>query len=99
MSSINPLNAGKKRDEVTGLLAKWFPDMEDFEATLHKYRKALIYLKEENQDLAEKAAEAKSGRIKTELEIGTLQSNLRQLRRFVDSIPDGYEAADQADAA
>jgi phage terminase Nu1 subunit (DNA packaging protein) len=69
------------------LLAKWFPDMEDFETTLCKCRKALNYLKADNDELAEKAAAAKSGRIETELEIGTLQSNLRRLRRFVDFIP------------
>ena len=88
LSSINPLNTGKKRDEVMALLAKWFPDMEDFETSIRKYRRALTYLKEENQDLAEKAAAASSGKMKTELTIATLQSDIRQLRRFVDSIPD-----------
>ena len=88
LSSINLLNTGKKRDEVMALLAKWFPDMEDFETSIRKYRRALTYLKEENQDLAEKAAAASSGKMKTELTIATLQSDIRQLRRFVDSIPD-----------
>ena len=88
LSSINPLNTGKKRDEVMALLAKWFPDMEDFETSIRKYQRALTYLKEENQDLAEKAVAANSGKMKTELKIATLQSDIRQLRRFVDSIPD-----------
>ena len=70
------------------LLAKWFPDMEDFETSIRKYRRALTYLKAENQDLAEKAAAANSGKMETELKIAMLQSDVRQLRRFVDSFPD-----------
>ena len=88
LSSINPLNAGKKWDEATALLVRWFPDMEDFETMVRKCQKTIDSLTERNRDLAEKAAEARNGKIKTELEIGTLQSNLRQLQRFVDSIPD-----------
>lgn len=88
LSSINPLNTGKKRDEVMALLSKWFPDMENFETLIRKYRRTLTYLKEENQDLAEKAIAANSGKMETELKIATLQSDIRQLRRFVDSIPD-----------
>ncbi|MCL1885187.1 MAG: hypothetical protein FWF98_00235 [Dehalococcoidia bacterium] len=31
LKGINPLNAGKKREEVITLLNRFFPDMEDFE--------------------------------------------------------------------
>ncbi len=39
LTSIKPLNAGKKRDEAMAPLHKWFPKMEDFVGYLKKYRK------------------------------------------------------------
>jgi hypothetical protein len=87
LDSINPLNAGKKREEALQMLHKWFPQMENFETYLKKYRTALTMLKQENTALAEKAAANKENKIKYQLEVGKLQSEVRELRRFKDSIP------------
>ena len=87
LDSINPLNAGKKRDEAAAMLHKWFPQMENFEGQLKKYRKTLNMLEQENAALAEKAAANSENKIKNQLETGKLQSEIRELRRFVDSIP------------
>ena len=87
LDGINPLNAGKKRDEAAQMLHKWFPQMEDFETQLKKYRVALIRLEEEKAALAEKAAANSENKIRNQLEIGKLQNDLRELRRFVDAIP------------
>lgn len=87
LSNINPLNAGKKRDEALSLLHKWFPQMENFEGQLKKYSKTITLLEQENAALAEKAAANSESKIKRQLETGRLQSEIRELRRFMDSIP------------
>jgi len=69
------------------MLHKWFPQMESFEGQLKKYRKTLNMLEQENAALAEKAAANSENKIKNQLETGKLQSEIRELRRFVDSIP------------
>jgi len=87
LSDINPLNAGKKRDAALQMLKKWFPKMEDFEGQLKKYRRNISLLESENAELEEKAAEADKRKISRTLEIGKLQSELREMHRFIDSIP------------
>ena len=87
LAGINPLNAGKKRDNVLKMLKKWFPKMEKFEGQLRKYQKSIDLLEKENADLAEKTKDGSGNRIKTQLEIGKLQSEVTELRRFMDSIP------------
>ena len=34
LDGINPLNAGKKKEEALSLLKKWFPQMENFSGQL-----------------------------------------------------------------
>ena len=87
MAGINPLNANKKRDNVLKMLKKWFPKMEKFEGQLRKYQKSIDLLEKENAQLAEKAKAGNENKIKTQLEIGKLQSEVMELRRFMDSIP------------
>ena len=38
LDGINPLNAGKKKEEALSMLKKWFPQMEDFAGQLKKYK-------------------------------------------------------------
>jgi hypothetical protein len=40
LGSINPLNAGHKKNEVLAMLHKFFPSMENFAANLKKYKRA-----------------------------------------------------------
>lgn len=87
LSDINPINAGKRRDEAVALLHKWFPQMENFEGQLKKYRKTINSLEQENAALAQKAAANSENSINTRLQIGKLQSDLQELQRFVDGIP------------
>jgi len=87
LDGINPLNAGKKRDEVLAMLQKWFPKMENFTGEIKKYQKTINQLATENAELSEKVDEANSGKMARMLEIGTLKSQANELQRFVDSIP------------
>lgn len=88
LAGINPLNASKKRDNVLKMLKKWFPKMEKFEGKLRKYQKSIDLLEKENALLAKKTKTGNENKIKTQLEIGKLQSEVMELRRFMDSIPD-----------
>ena len=36
LDGINPLNAGKKKEEALSLLKKWFPQMENFLRAVEK---------------------------------------------------------------
>ncbi|HBH1095566.1 TPA: plasmid recombination protein, partial [Clostridioides difficile] len=38
LDGINPLNAGKKKEEALSMLKKWFPQMENFSGQLKKYK-------------------------------------------------------------
>lgn len=96
LAGINPLNASKKRDNVLKMLKKWFPRMEKFEGQLRKYQKSIDLLEKENAQLAEKAKAGNENKIKTQLEIGKLQSEVMELRRFMDSIPDDLRKELQA---
>ena len=72
LDGINPINAGKKRDEAAALLVKWFPQMENFEGQLKRYRKTIDSLEQENDALAEKAAANSENSITRRLEVGKL---------------------------
>lgn len=87
LDSINLFNAGKKRDEAVAMLHKWFPQMENFATQLKKYRVSLTQMEEENAALTEKEKANRESKIKHELEVGKLQSDLQKLQQFVDSIP------------
>ena len=87
LNGINMLNASQKRDNVLSMLKKWFPKMENFEGHLKKYGKTIELLQKENVELEEKANEGNSNKLKNQLEMGKLQSELREMHRFVDSIP------------
>ena len=87
LADINILNAGKKRDAALQLLQKWFPEMEDFEAEIKKYEKSIDLLEKKNDKLVKEVKAADDGKFKRNLENGRLQSEIDQLRKFVNFIP------------
>jgi len=88
LDGINPLNAGKKRDEALAMLQKFFPGMENFETQVKKYKREIDQLERENAVLAKKAEAGEKVSIKKQLEENKLRSDYYNLRRFVDSLPD-----------
>jgi len=88
LDGINPLNAGKKKDEVLALLKKFFPSMENFETQVKKYRREIDYLEKENAALAKKAEAGEKVKINKQMETAQLQIEYRDLRQFVDSLPE-----------
>ena len=95
LDGINPLNAGKKRDEVLELLQKFFPGMEDFEKQVRKYHREIKELESDNTSLKKEAAalekQVEAGKkvsISKQLEDNRLLIELDNLRRFVDALPE-----------
>jgi hypothetical protein len=88
LSGINPLNAGKKREEVLALMDKFFPQMENFETVLKKYRAGLSRLEQENAALAREAKAGNENKLHEQLEQNKLEIEVRELHRIVDTIPD-----------
>jgi len=95
LDSANPINAGKKKEEVRNLLDKFFPGMERLEAQLRKYKKEIALLEKENTTLEKKLDAAKPS-IKDRLDAGKLQQEIQFLRRFYADTPDEYKAAYRA---
>ena len=92
LESINPLNAGKKKAEIEAMLLKFFPRMENLETYLHKYKREISLLTQENAQLEERLDAAKP-RIAEKLEAGKLQQEVQFLRQFYASTPDEYKEA------
>ncbi len=88
LDGINPLNAGKRKDEVLALLQKFFPNMERFETQVKKYKKEIDTLEKQNAILAKKAEAGEKVSINRQLEENKLRSDYQNLRRCVDSLPD-----------
>ena len=87
LGSINPLNAGRKKDEVLAMLHKFFPSMENFATNLKKYKREFEQMEKSNVALAKKAQEGEKSSISRDLNHSKLQSDYDNLRRFVDSLP------------
>jgi len=88
LDGINPLNAGRKKDEALALLNKFFPSMENFEAQVKKYRREIDNLEKENAALSKRAEAGEKVSISRELTQNKLRSDYEELRRFVDSLPE-----------
>ena len=88
LDGINPLNAGKKKDEAVALLRKFFPNMEDFEAMVRKYRREIERLEKENTALSIKAEAGEKVSVAKQLSENKLRSEYQSLRRFVDALPE-----------
>ena len=87
LDGINPLNAGKKKEEVLALLKKWFPQMENFSGQLKKYKVTITDLLEENKKLEARARAGESGKLKDRMERAKLESELHNIQRLVERIP------------
>ena len=87
LDGINPLNAGKKKEEALAMLKRWFPQMENSSGQLKKYKVTISDLLEENQKLEARAKASESGKMKDTLERAKLQSDLENMQRLVDRIP------------
>ena len=68
-------------------LKKWFPQMENFSGQLKKYKVTINDLLEENKKLEARAKASEQGKMKDRMERATLESELHNLRNFVDRIP------------
>ena len=87
LDGINPINAGKKKEEALAMLKKWFPQMENFSGQLKKYKVTINDLLEENQKLEARARASESGKMKDRMERAKLESELQNIQRLVDRIP------------
>ena len=87
LDGINPLNAGKKKEEALSMLKKWFPQMENFSGQLKKYKVTIKDLLDENQKLEVRAKASESGKMKDRMERAKLESELDNMQRLVDRIP------------
>jgi len=88
LDGINPLNAGKQKEEALALLQKFFPSMERFESQVKKYKREIDQISKENIVLAKKAAAGEKVGIGKQLEESKLKADYQNLRRFVDSLPE-----------
>ena len=88
LDSINPLNAGKKSDEVISMLNRFFPNMESFETQVRKYKREIDRLEKENASLTKRAEAGEKVSISRELSQNKLRSDYDTLRRFIDSLPE-----------
>lgn len=86
LAEINPLTAGKKRDEAMALLSKFFPKAETHMGQMKKYKATLDYLTQENTSLKKEVDNNKVS-VKKQLEAGALKQENERLQRFIASIP------------
>ena len=87
LDGINPLNAGKKKEEALSMLKKWFPQMGNFSGQLKKYKVTINDLLAENEKLEVRAKASEKGKMKDTMERAKLESELRDIQRLVDRIP------------
>ncbi len=88
LEEMTRLNALKERDEVIQLLAHWFPQMEDFEGQLKKYRGTIEYLQREKRELAGQVDAALGQQQDTALQIAVLKGRVQALEHFKARVPD-----------
>jgi hypothetical protein len=88
IDGINYLNAGKKKGEAIDLLHKFFPQMENFETQVRKYRKEIKALEKENADLSKKAAAGEKESIRKRMETANIEALYNNLKQSVDELPE-----------
>ena len=87
LDGITPFNAGKKKEEALAMLKKWLPQMENFSGQLKKYNVTINDLLAENEQLEARAKASESGKMKDRMERAKLESELKNIQKFVDRIP------------
>lgn len=90
LTDINPLNAGKRKEEIRVLLHKFFPNMERLEAQLRKYKKEILLLEQETISLKDDLDAAKP-RVKDMAEANKLRQEVQFLREFYAATPKEYK--------
>ena len=88
LNDSNPFNKKSKAEELETLLDKYIPGVETMRTKLKKYDKTYKELTAENGELEKKLSSASRESIQKKLEIQRKLSELDELRRTVDSIPD-----------
>ena len=88
LNESNPFNKKAKADELAELLDKYIPGVEVMRTKLKKYDKLYTELTEENAALEKKLDSSSRESIQKKLEIQRKLSELDELRRTVDAIPD-----------
>ena len=88
LNDSNPFNKKSKVEELETLLDKYVPGVEVMRTKLKKYDKTCKELTAENAELEKELNSASRESIQKKLEIQRKLSELDQLRRTVDSIPD-----------
>ena len=88
LNDSNPFNKKSKAEELETLLDKYVPGVEVMRTKLKKYDKTYKELTAENAELEKKLNSASRESIQKKLEIQRKLSDLDELRRTVDSIPD-----------
>ena len=88
LNDSNPFNKKSKAEELETLLDKYVPGVEAMRTKLKKYDKTYKELTTENAELEKELNSASRESIQKKLEIQRKLSELDELRRTVDSIPD-----------
>ena len=88
LNDSNPFNKKSKAEELETLLDKYVPGVEVMRTKLKKYDKTYKELTAENAELEKELNSASRESIQKKLEIQRKLSELDELRRTVDSIPD-----------
>ena len=87
LNDSNPFNKKSKAEELETLLDKYVPGVEAMRTKLKKYDKAYKELTAENAELEKELNSASRESIQKKLEIQRKLSELDELRRTVDAIP------------
>ena len=88
LNDSNPFNKKSKAEELETLLDKYVPSVETMRTKLKKYDKTYKELTAENVEMEKELNSASRESIQKKLEIQRKLSELDELRRTVDSIPD-----------
>jgi len=88
LNDSNPFNKKAKAEELEALLDKYIPGVEIMRTKLKKYDKTYKELTEENAELEKRLSSASRESIQKKLETQRKLSELDELRRTVDAIPD-----------
>ena len=88
LNDSNPFNKKSKAEELETLLDKYVPGVEAMRTKLKKYDKTYKELTAENAELEKELNSASRESIQKKLEILRKLSELDELRRTMDSIPD-----------
>ena len=87
LNDSNPFNKKSKAEELETLLDKYVPGVETMRTKLKKYDKTYKELTAENAELEKELNSASRESIQKKLEIQRKLSELDELRRTVDAIP------------